>query len=126
MKGLDNFFKRMFAKNICTEDNAAIIRRLDLDCDSKLCREEFMKGISAQEPYSKMMIRAKLKREEEFGPKGDKHECSRMPTIEHKQSDQLKLMRKHATAQGNMTNKARRLDREYENASGVSPIRARN
>ena len=84
MKGLDNFFKRMFAKNICTEDNAAIIRRLDLDCDGKLRIEEFIKGISAQEPYSKMMIRAKLKREEEFGPKGDKHECSRMPTIEHK------------------------------------------
>ena len=35
-------------------------------------------------------------------------------------------MKKHATAQGNLTNKARRLDREYENASGVSPIRARN
>lgn len=31
VKVLDNFFKRMFTKNNLLEDNAAIIRRLDLD-----------------------------------------------------------------------------------------------
>ena len=45
MKCLDNFFKRVFTKNVQIEDNAAIIRRLDLDCDGKLNLEEFLKGI---------------------------------------------------------------------------------
>ena len=45
MKCMDNFFKRVFAKGVQMEDNAAIIRRLDLDCDGKLCMDEFLKGI---------------------------------------------------------------------------------
>jgi hypothetical protein len=49
------------------EDNAAIIRRLDLDGDSKLSPEEFLRGIAAQEPFSKMLTRNIIKQEENFG-----------------------------------------------------------
>ena len=38
----------------------AIIRRLDLDADSKLTKEEYQEGIRAQEPYSKMIVRERL------------------------------------------------------------------
>lgn len=47
IKSLDNFFKRHFTKGVMLEDNAAIIRRLDLDGDHKLNPAEFMKGIAA-------------------------------------------------------------------------------
>jgi hypothetical protein len=40
---------------------------LDLDGDSKLKPEEYLKGIKAQEPFSKMLIRAVLTAEENFG-----------------------------------------------------------
>jgi len=40
---------------------------LDLDGDSKLKPEEYLKGIKAQEPFSKMLIRAELQAEENFG-----------------------------------------------------------
>ena len=63
IKTLDGFFKRNRTKGVQIEDNAAIIRRLDLDNDSRLNKEEFLKGISSQEPYSKMLIRQKLKHE---------------------------------------------------------------
>jgi len=74
IKTLDNFFKSLQVKNITIEDNAAIIRRFDLDCDSRLKKEEFLKGIEAQEPYSKMLIRAILKQEENFGIEKEKKE----------------------------------------------------
>ena len=67
IKTLDNFFKRTFTKGVMLEDNAAIIRRLDLDGDSKLSPEEFLRGIAAQEPYSKMLTRNIIKQEENFG-----------------------------------------------------------
>lgn len=43
----------------------AIIRRMDLDADSKLTKEEFVEGIKPQEPYSKMLIRERMNKEEE-------------------------------------------------------------
>ena len=55
MKAVDNFLKRMLTKGITMEDCQAIIRRLDLDCDGKLRIEEFLKGVAAQEPFSKML-----------------------------------------------------------------------
>ena len=67
MKTIDNFFKRTFTKGVMLEDNAAIIRRLDLDGDSKLSREEFLRGIASQEPFSKMLTRHIIKQEENFG-----------------------------------------------------------
>jgi Ca2+-binding EF-hand superfamily protein len=41
VKTLDNFFKRNKLRSITLEDNAAVIRRFDLDNDSKLRFEEF-------------------------------------------------------------------------------------
>lgn len=66
LKTLDNFFKRNRCKGITMEDNAAVIRRFDLDNDSKLRFEEFEKGIKTQQPYSKMLIRAQMKKEKDF------------------------------------------------------------
>lgn len=60
-KGIDNFFKRLFCKAIILEDIMALIRRFDLDADGKLKPDEFLKGIKAQEPFSKMLIRNTLK-----------------------------------------------------------------
>ena len=47
VKTLDNFLKRNRVKGVTLEDNAAVIRRFDLDNDGKLRFEEFEKGISA-------------------------------------------------------------------------------
>jgi Ca2+-binding EF-hand superfamily protein len=47
LKTLDNFFKRNKLRGITLEDNAAVIRRFDLDNDSKLRFEEFEKGIKS-------------------------------------------------------------------------------
>jgi Ca2+-binding EF-hand superfamily protein len=38
------------------KDLAAVIRRLDLDADSKLKKGEFIEGIKPAEPYSKVEI----------------------------------------------------------------------
>ena len=67
MKGLDGFFKRNRTKGVQLEDNAAIIRRLDLNNDSRLNKEEFLKGIAPQEPFSKMLIRQQMKHDLAFG-----------------------------------------------------------
>ncbi len=47
-------------------DCLAIIRRLDLDADSKLKKEEFLQGVKAQEPFSKMIVRDKMAKREEI------------------------------------------------------------
>ena len=39
------------------EEIMAIIRRLDLDADARLSKQEFIEGITPEEPYSKMMKR---------------------------------------------------------------------
>lgn len=67
IKTIDSFFKRTFTKGITLEDNAAIIRRLDLDCDNRLRFDEFIAGIRSQEPFSKMLIRNNMKKEDAFG-----------------------------------------------------------
>lgn len=46
-KTLDNFFKRLFTKGLTMDDHSAIVRRLDLDSDGKLRKDEFIKGIIA-------------------------------------------------------------------------------
>jgi len=35
----------------------AIIRRMDMDADARLSKEEFIEGIKPEEPYSRMMKR---------------------------------------------------------------------
>ena len=42
------------------EDHFAIIRRIDLDADSKINKDEFLEAIKPQEPYSKMVVRARV------------------------------------------------------------------
>ena len=36
-----------------------MIRRIDLDADQKIAKWEFLEAIEPQEPYSKMLIRAR-------------------------------------------------------------------
>ena len=55
-RNLKSFFRNNKYK-ATDEDCIAIIRRLDLDADSKLTKEEFLNGLKAQEPYSKMIVR---------------------------------------------------------------------
>ena len=40
-----------------TAECMAIIRRLDVDADARLCKNEFMAGLRPEEPYSKAMKR---------------------------------------------------------------------
>ena len=47
LKTLDGYFKRNQIRGITMEDNAAVVRRFDLDGDSKLRIEEFIKGMES-------------------------------------------------------------------------------
>lgn len=55
-KNLKMFLKKhgYLASN---EDVIAIIRRMDLDADARLKKQEFIEGIKPEEPYSKVMRR---------------------------------------------------------------------
>ena len=126
IKGLDNFFKRLFVKNIQLEDTSAIIRRLDLDSDCRLSPEEFMKGIKAQEPFSKMLIRNQQKRDENYGKKYEKMAVKERAKPGQKQEKELKAYKAHYADMGTRFNQDQRLDRDHEDVSGVSPIRHRH
>jgi len=74
LRNLYRFFKNTRSK-ATEEDCVAIIRRLDLDADSKLSKEEFLSGLKAQEPFSKMIVREKMARKEvEMAKKVNKEE----------------------------------------------------
>ena len=120
IKCLDNFFKRNFTKGISIEDNAAIIRRFDLNSDSRLNEEEFLRGMAAQEPFSKMLVRYYIKEEEKHA-KQDKT----APIELLKEKDAAKL-KEHKEALTNQLAKASALDRDYQNVSGLSPIKGRH
>ena len=67
-KNFDNFMKRM--KRKIDEDQAvALLRRIELDQDSthRIKKFEFMDFIKPQEPFSKMLRRIQMKKEEDFG-----------------------------------------------------------
>lgn len=56
MKNLERFLLSQARK--ATEDVlCAIVRRIDLDSDGKISRDEFIEAIKPQEPFSKMLIR---------------------------------------------------------------------
>lgn len=58
------------------EDVVAIIRRMDLDADARLTKQEFIKGIKPEEPYSKAMKRQSSRSRKRAGsqtPKFNKH-----------------------------------------------------
>lgn len=125
IKTIDNFFKRTFTKGVMLEDNAAIIRRLDLDGDSKLSREEFLRGIAAQEPFSKMLTRQIIKQEENFGAEYERFKEQQKKKGVSKPKD-LKAAKAHHELQMNKFNQKQKLDRNFEEVSGVSPIGCRH
>ena len=125
IKTLDNFFKRHFTKGVMLEDNSAIIRRLDLDGDNKLGPEEFLKGIAAQEPFSKMLTRNIIKQEENFGAAYEKFQKDQKKLGVTKPKDP-KAIRAHNEDQMNKFNQKQKLDRNFEEVSGVSPIACRH
>ena len=47
LKCFENFFRRLKQKGITDDDVVSIIRRLDLDSDGKLRKDELLKGIQA-------------------------------------------------------------------------------
>lgn len=56
VKNLERFFNSQRRKT--TEaDHYAIVRRIDLDSDSKINKDEFLESIKPQEPFSKMLVR---------------------------------------------------------------------
>mgnify|MGYP001567764964 FL=1 len=64
-RNLKGFFRNNKSK-ATDEDCVAIIRRMDLDSDSKLTKEEFLNSIRPEEPYSKMLIRERINKVEEI------------------------------------------------------------
>lgn len=44
----------------------AIIRRMDLDADARLSRQEFIEAIRPEEPYSKLLKRSASKSKQSF------------------------------------------------------------
>ena len=110
-RNMYRFFKNSRSK--ATEDDCiAIIRRLDLDADSKLSREEFLTGLRAQEPFSKMIVREKMAR----------NEAKEVLPLK-------KSLRKDETVIENWnrqeTLKTRALDRSYKTVMSVSPLKHR-
>lgn len=51
-------FLRKHGHLASNEEVMAIIRRMDLDADARICKDEFIDGIKPEEPYSKMMKRS--------------------------------------------------------------------
>ena len=47
LKCFENFFRRLKQKGITDDNIVSIIRRLDLDSDGKLRKDELLKGIQA-------------------------------------------------------------------------------
>lgn len=67
VKNLERFFNSSRRKT--TEaDHYAIIRRIDLDSDSKINKEEFLESIRPQEPFSKMLVRQRVSKIEPRKP----------------------------------------------------------
>lgn len=56
VKNLERFFNSQRRKT-SEADHYAIVRRIDLDSDSKINKEEFLECIKPQEPFSKMLVR---------------------------------------------------------------------
>lgn len=45
-----------------TAEAIAIIRRMDLDADARLSKQEFIEALRPEEPYSKLMKRSQVKK----------------------------------------------------------------
>ena len=49
---------------ITEEEVAAVIRRIDMDGSGKIELDEWIEGLSPQEPFSKMLVRQRLSKVE--------------------------------------------------------------
>lgn len=125
IKTIDSFFKRTFTKNICLEDNAAIIRRLDLDGDNKLKFDEFIAGIRAQQPYSKMLIRNAMKQEDAF-KKEEEEQKKKKKVMDAKKAKDPEAVKVHNELMANRFNQIQKFDKDWPEVPGVSPIRCRH
>lgn len=116
-RNLKGFFRKNKG-NVTDDDLIAIIRRLDLDADSKLNKEEFITGMKAQEPYSKMIIRERLGKQEELTriKKRNKDDAQKGKRV-NKRAEEPQL-------EGDAV-KVQALDRSYKNVLSSSPLKAR-
>lgn len=111
------FFKNNRSK-ATEEDCVAIIRRLDLDADSKLAKEEFLTGIQAQEPFSKMIVRDKLARKEE--QMKSKAQVTKRSTKKVAADESVVDTWNHQP-----TLKTHAMDRSFKTVMSVSPLKHR-
>ena len=113
------FFKNNRSK-ATEEDCQAIIRWLDLDADSKLSKEEFLQGIKAQEPFSKMIVREKMAKREEIDKQKSlqNNEKTKKTTRKGEETIIENWNQQH-------TLNTRAMDREFKNIKSVSPLKHR-
>ena len=115
-RNIKSFFRNNKYK-ATDEDCVAIIRRMDLDADSKLTKEEFLSGVRAQEPYSKMIVREQMAKKEQL---------KRIKS--QNQSDLQKGRRVNKKAEEGQEENAVRvqaLDRSYKEVLSSSPLKMR-
>jgi len=123
VKNFINFFKRL-GKKITDEEIAALVRRMDLDCDSRhmISKSEFMEFIEPQEPYSRLLTRQSMKHSEDF----PSHEGIQNRKLIEKKGKSLVQYKAHMQRQANRVNQIAKFDNELDLASGVSPIKCRH
>lgn len=63
-KSIKFFFKQQQQSQIDNSLCAAIIRRFDLDGDSRLTHAEFIHGVTPMEPHSKVLVKEKIEARE--------------------------------------------------------------
>ena len=91
----------------------AIIRRLDLDADAKLCKAEFLEGIRPEEPYSKMIVREQLDR------------TNNMKRAEKEAKKKHKKVKEQDIPGSNNAIRVQALDRSYKDQLSSSPLKYR-
>lgn len=61
-KSIEQFLKNIKRK-LTDEEIGALIRRVDMDGDNKISKQEFMEAILPQEPFSKMLVRSRMQQQ---------------------------------------------------------------
>jgi len=88
---IDRRNMKMFLKKhkflATNSDVVAIIRRMDLDADARLTKEEFIEGIKPEEPYSKTMKRQ--------SSRSQKRNNRNTPTFERQHSRKSSVVSRH-------------------------------
>lgn len=117
-RNLKTFFRKLKYK-ATDEDCVALIRRLDLDCDSKLSKEEFLEGIKSQEPYSKMIVREQMAKKEEImrAKKLNKADQAKGKRVNKKAEEGVK--------EGDQALRNIALDKSYPQVLSTSPLKNR-